>query len=33
MVVALVVKETALEAWNAVKDMRIGSESVWKAKA
>jgi hypothetical protein len=33
MVAALAVKETALEAWNTVKDMRIGNESVRKAKA
>jgi hypothetical protein len=33
IVAALAVKETALEAWNAVKDMRIGSELVRKAKA
>ncbi|CAN6234641.1 unnamed protein product [Urochloa humidicola] len=33
MVASLAAKETALEAWKAVKTMRIGSESVRKTKA
>jgi L-rhamnose isomerase len=33
MVVSLAVKETATEAWEAVKSMRIDSDAVWTAKA
>jgi hypothetical protein len=33
MVALLVAKETALEAWNAVKNRRIGSDQVQKAEA